>query len=211
MSSRTSRRWRTSSNPAMPGTSRAPSPVTKRQWVKDPDTASVTAGSGRRRLLRRRAADRRADRARPGSACWLVGRSSTTTFRIRDAERASSADAGSDRPGGPSPVSFDAPVRLVELRDGDPRGAAVRPPTPRERADRRRRERCAAGRQRHREIGTRAWESLSSPTRVSWFPARERVPGARRARAAPAPPSPSGPVTRHVLTADGEGPRNGHA
>jgi hypothetical protein len=112
---------------------------------------------------------------RPGWAGWLVGHERTSTVRITTPDAQLRGRWLEIADGRPVNVSFDAPVRVVELRG--PNGSRVlrfaRPRTS-----------VAVGvvARGDNQAGVvtvrsapRGWERLSSPTRVSWFPAREHV------------------------------------
>jgi hypothetical protein len=112
---------------------------------------------------------------RPGWAGWLVGHSSSKTFEVTTPSAELRGRWLEIPDGRPVSVSFDEPVRLVQLIDGQGT-RLLRLTTPRASVQI---GVVASGAHQAGSVtvrsAPRAWERLSAPTRVSWFPARERV------------------------------------
>ncbi len=112
---------------------------------------------------------------RPAWAGWLVGHTAHKTFQVVTPSAELHGRWLEVPTGKPVTLSFDQPVRLVVLRDASgPHTLRFAPA----------RENVslgvvASGSHRAGTVSVssapRAWERLSAPLRVSWFPARERV------------------------------------
>jgi hypothetical protein len=112
---------------------------------------------------------------RPRWAGWLVGHSARKSFRVLT-PTARLRGRWLEIPGGsPVTVSYDSPVRIVELRLAG-RAQTLRFAHARSTVDI---GVIASGAQRAGSVtirsAPRAWERLSPPSRVSWFPARKHV------------------------------------
>jgi hypothetical protein len=107
---------------------------------------------------------------RPGYAGWLVGRSETRRFTITTPTAHLRGRWLQVKAGTPVEVAFDQPVRLVWLGPGQPvrRLAQARSVFPV--------GKVAAGSHAVGSVevaaAARSWERLSSPERVTWFPAQ---------------------------------------